>query len=79
MTNRVVIWGLAVVAVLLVAVLVSVVVLVNTLNAQAAQRDYELCMSAQGYTRGEQPSVTTDAEADAYIDGLAEAAEFCSR
>lgn len=78
MSNKVVIIVGSVVAAALVAVAIVVVILISTINAQAEEARYKACMSAAGYA-GDAPGMATDDELDAYIDGIVDTAEFCSR
>lgn len=59
-----------VLAALLIAVLVTLVVLLNTMNSQADQRAFESCMTQLGYPVDAPPS-------DA--DGMLDAAGACMR
>lgn len=65
-SKRLIIWCTAILGVLLVAVVVSVSVLVGTLNKQADDEAYTAC-----YQR-----LTVNAST---IQQMADAAEFCSR
>lgn len=76
-TRVVVIIG-SVIGVLLVVAIVVGIVIANTLNAQAARASYEDCMARRGYpVDAPAPAISSQTEADAYINRLAEAAAAC--
>jgi hypothetical protein len=80
MTNRVVLWVGGIVAALLVAVIVVVAVLINTIQSEAENQRYRDCMASQGHAADQPVSgVTTEEDLDAYIGDLVDAGEFCSR
>lgn len=70
---------LGAIAALLVVVVVLLAVLLSTINAQADQRNFEDCMARQGFSVDEQAPLMDESDASVYIDGLADAAEFCDR
>jgi hypothetical protein len=78
MTNKVVLWVGGVITALLIAVVVVVLVLVNTLNTQAENDSYQECMASMGFERGAAPEMPKGG-IEEYAKSAAEAAEFCSR
>ncbi|MDR7113869.1 hypothetical protein J2X03_003771 [Microbacterium trichothecenolyticum] len=78
MTNKLVLWVGGVLAVLLVATIVLVIVLINTVSAQAEDQRYQDCMARHGYAVDEPPpAVNTDDELDTYLEQISGAAEEC--
>lgn len=66
MTKRVIVWCSVILGALLVALIVTVIVLIGTINKQADDEAYRACVDR----------LTVDAT---NIDQLVDAAEFCSR
>lgn len=75
-TKRLVLVVGSIVSVLLVVVIVVGIVILNTMNAQAREREYRDCMARYGFAADEHVPGTTDT--DTYIESITEAAEACS-
>lgn len=75
-TKRVIIIVGSVVSALLVAVVVTLVIMLNTMNAQAENDRYQQCMARHGFPADKPVGAVSDE--DAYLHAIAAAAEACS-